>query len=298
MHPSRARSRAPLARLATAVALVALVSAVSFTATPASAAAPERYRDAVFARTTKSTYVYKTPPDLVTGKLTPLRLDVYRPVGDTLAKRPAIIWIHGGGFRMGDRSHLGAIAAEWAQKGYVTVSISYRLDSRGPCQAVASGGAVRCSKAIEAAQADALTSVAWLRARATSFKVDPSRIAVGGSSAGAVTAVNVAQRANPGGGTVPARVKVRAALAMSGCQFDRGSIDANDAPISFLASGKDPLVAYRCVQATADQVEKVGTPVERIYYPSESGHAQQLYRQHQAQVDPKWESFLIDHLDL
>lgn len=288
------RSRTCRTALAALTSLVALVA----TAAPATAAAPERYRDAVFAKTTRSTYVYKTPPDLVTGKLTPLRLDVYRPVGDTKAERPAIIWIHGGGFRTGDRSHLGAIAAEWAQKGYVTVSISYRLDRRGPCQAVASGGAARCAKAIDAAQADALTSVAWLRSRASTFKVDPTRIAVGGSSAGAITAVNVAQRANPGGGSVPRHVEVRAALAMSGCQYDRGSIDANDAPISFLASGKDPLVAYRCVTATADQVQKVGTPLQRIYYPTESGHAQQLYRQHQAQVDPKWESFLIDHLDL
>ncbi len=97
---------------------------------------------------------------------------------------------------------------------------------------------------------------------------------------------------------MPANVKVRAAIAMSGCQFDRGSIDRNDAPISFLASGKDPLVSYRCVTATADATQKVGTVVQRIYYPSESGHAQLLYRQHQAQVDPRYEAFLIDHLDL
>lgn len=279
-------------------ALVAVVALATVTASPASAATPQRYRDPVFAKTTKDTYLYKSAPDLVTGKLVPLRLDVYRPAGDTLAKRPAIIWIHGGGFRFGDRSAMGAIAAEWAQKGYVTVSISYRLDNRGPCQALATGGAARCSKAIDAAQADALTSVAWLRARATTFKVDPTRIAVGGSSAGAITAVNVAQRANPGGGPVPANVKVRAAVAMSGCQYDRRSIDRNDAPISFLASGKDPLVSFACVQATADATQKAGTVVQRIYYPSESGHAQLLYREHQAQVDPRYEAFLIDHLDL
>jgi acetyl esterase/lipase len=288
--------RTALAAITSLVTLVALAT-TSATA-PAGAAAPARYRDAVFAETTKTTYVYKAPPDLVTGKVVPLRLDVYRPVGDTLAKRPAIIWIHGGGFRSGDRSHMGAIAAEWAQKGYVTVSISYRLDSRGPCQSLAAGGAARCSKAIDAAQADALTSVAWLRARATTFRVDPTRIAVGGSSAGAITAVNVAQRANPGGGTVPRHVAVRAALAMSGCQYDRASIDRNDAPVSFLASGKDPLVSFACVKATADATQKAGTVVQRIYYPNESGHAQLLYRQHQTVVDPRYEAFLIDHLDL
>ncbi|MBX3285639.1 MAG: alpha/beta hydrolase [Actinobacteria bacterium] len=290
--------RSPTRPVRLAVVATALLAAVTLAGPPASAAAPVRYRDAVFATTTKATYTYKTPPDLVTGKLKPLGLDVYRPVGDTLATRPAIIWIHGGGFRMGDRSNMGAIAAEWAQKGYVTVSISYRLDSRGPCQALGNGGAARCAKAIDAAQADALTSVAWLRARAKVFGVDPTRIAVGGSSAGAITAVNVAQRANPGGGPVPAHVKVRAAIAMSGCQFDRASIDRNDAPISFLASGKDPLVNFDCVKATADRTQAVGTVVQRIYYPAESGHAQLLYRQHQAQVDPRYEAFLIDHLDL
>ena len=129
--------------MAALAALAALISLTAVSVTPAAAATPQRYRDPVFAKTTKTTYVYKSAPDLVTGKLVPLRLDVYRPVGDTLAKRPAIIWIHGGGFRFGDRSAMGAIAAEWAQKGYVTVSISYRLDTRGPCQALATGGKYR-----------------------------------------------------------------------------------------------------------------------------------------------------------
>jgi hypothetical protein len=52
------------------------------------------------------------------------------------------------------------------------------------------------------------------------------------------------------------------------------------------------------VTATADATEAAGTPVERIYHPTESGHAQTLYRTHQAEVEPLWESFLVTHLDL
>lgn len=287
-------------RLAAAVAAVALVTALLVAdGTGAGAAAPARYRDPVFARTTKSTYLYKRAPELISGHLVELRLDVYQPVGDTLAARPAIVWIHGGGFRMGDRSNMGAIADEWAKKGYVTLSISYRMDQRGPCQKLTQPNmAARCSRAITAARDDALTSIAWLKARASIFKVDPTRVAVGGSSAGAITAVNVGQQANPRGGPAPANVRVRAVLAMSGCNFQTKTIDKDDPPTSFLASGKDPLVGFSCVTTTADRTQAVGVPVQRIYYPSESGHAQQLYRQHQATVDARWEPFLIQHLGL
>lgn len=56
-------------------------------------------------------------------------------------------------------------------------------------------------------------------------------------------------------------------LAMSGCQFDLPSIDANDAPLSLPASGHDPKVPFECVTQTADTAQAHGTPVERLHYP-------------------------------
>jgi dienelactone hydrolase len=200
------------------------------------------------------------------------------------------------------------IAAEWARRGYVTLSIDYRLDPGNRCQDIQDGKitdpallaveTARCKRAIEAAQADALASIAWLRLHATTYRVDPLRVAVGGSSAGAVTAVNVAERANPLGGPITARYRVGAALAMSGCNYDPASIDAYDRPIALLASGHDQAVDFGCVTTTADTAQAKGNVVQRTFYPNESAHAMTLYRAHQATVDAKWTKFLIAQLHL
>ena len=291
------------------IPLLALLALTSVTATTsAGAATGTRYVDQVFPSTTLSTAVYRTTTDLVTGAPLALRTDVIQPTGDTLAARPAIVWIHGGGFKGGSRTSMDPVAAEWARRGYVTLSIDYRLDPGNRCQDVQDGvitdpaqlatETARCKRAIEAAQADALEAVAWVRSHAATYRVDPLRVAVGGSSAGAVTAVNVAERANPLGGVIPARYRVGAALAMSGCNYDPASIDAYDRPVALLASGHDQAVDFGCVTTTADTAQAKGNIVQRTFYPTESGHALSLYRTHQAAVDAKWTAFLIARLHL
>lgn len=266
-----------------------------------------RYVDLVFSSTTMSTATYKQTTDLTTGGPLALVTDVYQPAGDTFAKRPAIVWIHGGGFKGGDRSKFTDVAKAYARRGYVTLSIEYRLDPGNRCQAVQDGEippeqlaaeTARCERAITAAKHDAQSSVVWLRTKATTYKVDPTRIAVGGGSAGAITALNVGQQSNPDGGAVPANLRVGAVLAMSGCQYDLTSIDRNDAPVAMLASGGDQAVPYSCSVATVDAARAAGTPVSTMYYPHESAHAQQLYKDHQAAVDKSWTSFLITQLRL
>jgi predicted esterase len=287
----------------TALAVVAVAGAVTL----ASCTPTVRYTDEVFPNTTKATATYATADDLTTGDPVALKLDVFQPAGDTLTARPLIVWIHGGGFKAGSKEALGKVAAAYARRGYVTASIDYRLDPGLRCQELQDGkirpGEVaaetaRCRTAIEAAQADALSAIRWLRSKASTYRIDTTRVAVGGGSAGAVTAINVGQRANPDHGPVPAADHVDAVLAMSGCQYDPPSIDANDAPLSLLASGGDQAVPYACTVATADQAASFGTGVQRIFYPSESGHAQGLYLTHQATVDAGWARFLKKHLRL
>ena len=63
-----------------------------------------RYRDQVFsAVTTTPDITYGTAPD-DNGNQVALKLDLYQPTGDTAAKRPAVVWVHGGGFTSGDKS--------------------------------------------------------------------------------------------------------------------------------------------------------------------------------------------------
>lgn len=271
---------------------------------PTGAAASGRYTDLVFASATTSTVTYATAPALIGGAPTNLRLDLYQPAGDTLAARPAIVWIHGGGFVGGNRGQMAGLATAYARRGYVTASIDYRVDSGSRCQAVQDGvttdprQVARCTAVIEAAQEDALDAIRWLRDHAATYRIDTTRVAVGGSSAGAVTAINVAQNVNPTHGPVRGRIKVGAALAASGCNYDQSSIDANDAPISMLHAGRDGAVPYECAVATVDRAKSFGTIARRIFYPDESGHGLALYTAHRVTVDASWTAFLRARLDL
>ncbi|MEQ1703157.1 MAG: alpha/beta hydrolase fold domain-containing protein, partial [Ilumatobacteraceae bacterium] len=195
----------------------------------------------------------------------------------------------------------------YAQLGYVTATVSYRLDYGNKCLQVQAGAftgdelvteRARCERAILAARDDVATAIAWLRAHAAQYGIDPTRVAVGGSSAGAITAIHVGQTLNTPGNPAPAASQVSAVLAMSGCNYIPDSIDALDAPIAVAASGGDPLVPYTCSQATVDAAASAGTPVLRNFYALENGHAQSLYYAHQAEIDRSWRAFLIEHLDL
>ena len=98
-----------------------------------------------------------------------LRLDLYRPSGGS-GPYPAVVFIHGGGWRSGQRGQLSRQAMYLATRGYVCACIEYRLSGEASFPA-----------AIE----DCKCAVRWMRAVGTkNYRVDPERIAVSGSSAG------------------------------------------------------------------------------------------------------------------
>lgn len=267
----------------------------------------ERYRTPVFAGATSTTLTYTTAPDLNTGQPVTLQLDLYRPIGDTSTSRPLLVWVHGGAFAVGNRGSMSSVAVAYARLGYVTASISYRIDPGSRCLQVQAGqftGAqlvveqARCERAIMAARADAAAAVAWLRTQASTYGIDTTRVAIGGSSAGAITAVLVGQTLNTPGSPPPAASRVSAVLAMSGCNYIAGSIDAADAPVAMIASGGDPQVPYSCSVATVTATQAAGVPALGQWFELESGHALGLYSAHQAEIDRSWRLFLIDQLDL
>jgi acetyl esterase/lipase len=97
-----------------------------------------------------------------------LRLDLFHPE-KTAAAVPAIIFIHGGAWSGGNRDMLRIYAISYAQRGYVTAAITYRLSGVAP---------------FPAAVEDCKCAVRWLRANAEKFRVDPALIGVAGGSAG------------------------------------------------------------------------------------------------------------------
>jgi acetyl esterase/lipase len=105
--------------------------------------------------------------DYGTGGGHPLLLDIMRPEPVPANPTPAVIFIHGGGWRNGDKR--GAPVRFLAENGYFTASIDYRLSDEAP---------------FPAAVEDCKCAVRWLRANAARYGVNSNAIGVWGASAG------------------------------------------------------------------------------------------------------------------
>ena len=97
-----------------------------------------------------------------------VQLNLARPKGVS-GPLPAVLCIHGGGFRAGSREGYNKLCLTLAQRGFVAATISYRL---APMHQ------------FPAAVHDTKAAVRWLRANAAKYGIDPARIGVTGGSAG------------------------------------------------------------------------------------------------------------------
>jgi dienelactone hydrolase len=224
---------------------VAVLGACTVPAPPGDA--PLRYRDRVFTGVTvTSDLTYGRAPDL-TGMPVDLKLDLYQPTGDTVSPRPAVIWVHGGGFHAGDKTqgNVTKLARQFAQRGFVTASINYRLMGTDRCAGVQPVPA-SCEAAAVEAQHDAQAAVRWLRANAAQYRIDPGRIAIGGGSAGADTALLVgAHSEDPGSSGTPGQSsKVGAVVSISGVLPPNGEalLTSGDAPTLWFIGTEDPSI--------------------------------------------------------
>jgi len=111
--------------------------------------------------------------DIPYGEDPKQKLDLYLPTSEPAG--PVFIFIHGGGFVEGDRSHYGYVARPLASKGIMTVVMSYRLSpSYYPDQL-----------------RDVQAALEWVYHNVGDFGGDPSLIFIGGHSAGAILSAYV-----------------------------------------------------------------------------------------------------------
>jgi predicted esterase len=246
-----------------------------------------RYRDQVFpAVTVTSNVTYGSAVNLE-GQTVTLQMDVYQPTGDTVTARPAIVWVHGGSFCCGDKtsSELVDEATTFSEEGYVNVSINYRLESPG-----CSGNFSNCIAAIQEATADAQTAVRFLRTNAATYRIDPNRIAIGGSSAGAITALNVGYSS-----AQDPSARVRAAVSLSGAQLAVGTIEPGDAPALDFHCTTDPLVPYSAAVSTIDAAQAQGLDA---FLESWNETCHVPYTEHRQQILDQTRNFLWWEMDL
>ena len=98
-------------------------------------------------------------------------LDVYRPRGRQPGLRsPAVLYVHGGGFRMLSKETHWVMGLQFARQGYTVFSINYRLAPQ---------------HRFPAAMEDAAEAYAWVVANAARFGGDASQLILAGESAGA-----------------------------------------------------------------------------------------------------------------
>lgn len=118
------------------------------------------------------------------GETESLKFDVYSPAGDHFRKRPLIVWVHGGGFTFGNdksQKYIVEMANRFARKGFVCVSIDYRIREK-PKE--------NMGATISEAIADACKAMKFFRKNRKKLGIDPSRIIIAGGSAGGMLAVN------------------------------------------------------------------------------------------------------------
>ncbi len=153
----------------------------------------QRYKTEVFSSVDVSSGInYGSAPAWSTFPIS-LAMDIYEPNGDTETSRPLMILAHGGSFTAGSRTdaYIVAICESFAKRGYVTVSISYRL---GINFANVSALDQELQKATIRAIQDFNASIRYFyksaRTDGNPYAIDTNRIIVGGYSAGSISAIH------------------------------------------------------------------------------------------------------------
>jgi len=167
------------------------------------------------------------------GNPTSLLLDVYRPPVGPSASRPLVVLIHGGGFVNGSRNDMASDATLYAQAGFVVASIDYRLQP----QSTSAQQLTAARNGID----DGMEAVRWLKASASTYGIDATRIVLVGSSAGGVIALGAALLDDPSpAGPLSAQSPVPSAAVSTGAHLT----PANELGLLTIGAGDAPVLMY------------------------------------------------------
>ncbi|MEX2100251.1 MAG: alpha/beta hydrolase [Acidimicrobiia bacterium] len=208
-------------------------------------------------------------------------LDVYPATSDCPA--PVVIWVHGGGWRTGDkRNQMIDKVRLWNDAGYTIVSVNYRLTDPAAAAPVM----------YPTHNEDVAAAVGWVHDNIAKYGGDPARIALLGHSAGAQIVASIAtdERYLGEHGLPLSTLTCAAPLDTEGFDVARAAGSGNTvyvsafgpdpgkwieaSPILHVASGKDipPMLLVergtpgrmRALQQFADTLRNAGVPVTVI----------------------------------
>ena len=227
-----------------------------------------------------------TKTDVIYGRVegAALLANIAYPDGPSL--KPAIISVHGGRWRAGNRADASSIkVTQWAEFGYFAMSIDYRLVGGSPAPAP---------------YIDMLTAIRWLHAHADEYRIGPERVDRVGQSAGGQMVSLFATAGEAGfprvGGWEKARTDVKAVISVA-ATYELNSLSWGNlwtpvdgkveearrhaSPINHVSSAMKPLLVIHSdddksvpVQQAADMVEKLkaaGVQHRYVHY-TDKGH--------------------------
>lgn len=205
-------------------------------------AAQERYLDPITSDIVVETHTY------ISKNGQNLDLDIYYPARDVETERPLILYVHGGGFQGGERDNKGNVefCTRFASLGYVAASISYRLtrkDKEGGfgCQCPAS----EKLNTFQAAMEDIQDATNYLIENRHQLAIDPQKIILAGSSAGAEAALITAYQPPYCYGLDSGPVDYAGVISLAGAIPDTTAIyDDSAVPSLFFHGTDDNLVPY------------------------------------------------------
>ena len=204
--------------------------------------AQERFLENTFDTINKETYEYSVKDGAS------LKFDFYHPENDTSQMRPLLVFMHGGGFAIGKRDdeEIIKLAENFARKGYVVASISYRLSRKDK--------GFNCDTSVEdkmeafrLAGEDLLDAICFLIDRKEKFRINPEKIIMGGSSAGAETILMATYDKDIFFKTSEKykNIKPAAIISLAGALTNIELITSKNAyPGIFFHGTEDPLVPY------------------------------------------------------
>lgn len=266
-----------------------------------------RYISPVFANVDTTLAVLYGNNNTYAGANQDLFMDIYEPAGDAAAMRPAIVLAFGGSFIGGVREDMSDLCQYYAQRGFVAVTIDYRLYD-GPLFPFPTQ--TQMTDVVIKAVGDMKAAVRYLRedaATVNNYKIDPNMIFVGGISAGGIVANHVAfvdstdnlganelNAINNNGGyegnssnNTQYSSEVHGVVNYSGALRYAHYIDAQDPPLFSAHDDSDGTVPYYGAMATVfgiqiiyvegsgmmhPRADSIGVPNFLITIPNSTGH--------------------------
>ena len=229
------------------------------------------------------------------------KLDLAMPENFGTTPRPAIVIVHGGGWRAGSKKDLvyRDLLLDYAFQGYLTISVEYRFDQETPFPA--------CIEDVKCA-------VRWLRAHAKEYNINPDKIGAFGHSAGAHLALMLAMSSDNKslegdsgwndysskinavvGGSTPTQIGAKRANWNKPEWWPIGYISKNTVPMLLIQGIQDPIVKVDLVDDFVAKMKAAGSP-DLSYIRIEGGDHDVAYSDSLRITKPAMDEFFDKHL--